>query len=78
MINIEKRTLISKLLEKGLFDGNFHDCEVLPFHIIHKSLGENFLFYSNLQVNKKLIKNFPTYYRQIINTWKSKFSCQHW
>ena len=30
----------------------------------------------NLKVNKKLTKNFPKYYREIINTWGSKFPCQ--
>ena len=34
------------------------------------------MFYSNLKVNKKLTKSFPKYYRGIINTWGSKFSCQ--
>ena len=27
-------------------------------------------------MNKELIKNFPKYYRETINTWGSKFSCQ--
>ena len=34
------------------------------------------MFHSNLKVNKKLIKSFPKYYREIINTWGNKFSCQ--
>ena len=34
------------------------------------------MFHSNLKVNKKLTKSFPKYYREIINTWGSKFSCQ--
>ena len=61
---------------KRLFDGNFHDWKILPFHIIHKSLGKKFVFQSNVQINKKLIKNFSKYYREIINTWYSKFSCK--
>ena len=62
---------------KRLFDENFHHWEILALHIIHNnSLGKKFIFHSNLQVNKKLTKNFPKYYRKIINTWGSKFSCQ--
>ena len=34
------------------------------------------MFLSNLKVNKKLTKTFPKYYREIINTRDSKFSCQ--
>ena len=61
---------------KRLFDENFHDWKILPLPIIHKSLGKKFVFHSNLKVNKKLTKSFPKYYREIINTWGSKFSCQ--
>ena len=60
---------------KRLFKGNFHDWKILPLHIIYKSLGKKFVFYSNLQINKKLTKNFPKYYKET-NTWGSKFSCQ--
>ena len=61
---------------KRLFDKNFHDWKILPLHIIHKSLGKKFVFHSNLKVNKKLTKSFPKYYKEIINNWGSKFSCQ--
>ena len=68
-------SLQSSWIER-LFDENFHDWKILPLHIIHKSLGKKFVFHSNLKVNKKLIKSFPKYYREIINTWGNKFSCQ--
>ena len=38
---------------KRLFDENFYDWKILPFHIIHKSLGKKFVFHSNSKVNKK-------------------------
>ena len=60
---------------KRLFDKNFHDWKILSLHIMHKSLGKKFRFYSNLKVNKKLTKSFPKYCREISNTWGSKFSC---
>ena len=34
------------------------------------------MFHSNIKVNKNLTKSFPKYYREIINTWGGKFSCQ--
>ena len=40
---------------------------LFEFHIIQKSLGKNFVFHSNLQVNQNLTKNFAKYYRDIIN-----------
>ena len=47
------------------------------FHfILHKLLGKMQVLHSNLKVNKKLKKSFPKYYREIINTSVSKFSCQ--
>ena len=76
-VNIASKisSLQSSCIEK-LFDENFHDWKIIPLHIIHKSLGKKFVFHSNFKVNKKLIKSFPKYYREIINTWGSKFSCQ--
>ena len=61
---------------KRLLDENFYDWKILPLHIIHKSLGKKFVFHSNLKVNEKLTKSFPKYYREIISTWGSKYSCQ--
>ena len=61
---------------KKLFNGNFHDLKIIPLHIIHKSLRKKSVFHSNSKVNKKLTKSFPKYYREVINTWGSKFLCQ--
>ena len=58
---------------KRLFDRHFHDCKMLPLDIIHESLGKKFVLNSNLPLNKRLTKNFPKYYREIINTWSGKF-----
>ena len=77
--NVNIATKISSLQSswiKKLFYENFHDWKIIPLHIIHKSLGKKFVFHSNLKVNKKLTKSFPKYYREIINAWGSKFSCQ--
>ena len=53
--NVNIATNISSLQVswiKRLFDENFHDWKILPFHIIYKSLGKKFVFHSNLKVNK--------------------------
>ena len=34
------------------------------------------MFHSILKVKIKLLKSSPKYYREIINTWGSKFLCQ--
>ena len=60
---------------KILSDENFHDWKILPLHIIHISLGKNFVFHSNLKINEKLTKSFPKYYREVISTSGSKFPC---
>ena len=62
---------------KRSFDENFHDWKILPLHIIHKSLGKKFVFYSN-KIRKKLTKNFPKYYRKIIDTWAVSSHGKYW
>ena len=60
-LNVNIAAKISSLQSswiKKLFDENCHDCKILPFHIIHKSLGKKFVFHSNLKVNKNLTKVF--------------------
>ena len=76
-VNISaKISILQSSWIQRLFNENFHDWKILPLHIIHKSLGKKFVFHSNLKLNKKLTKSFPKYYREIINTWGSKSSCQ--
>ena len=75
-VNIAVISSLQSSWIKRLFDENFHDGKILALHIIHNSLRKKFVFHSNLKVNKELTKNFPKYYREVINTWGSKLSCQ--
>ena len=76
--NVKIAAEISRLQSswiRRLFDEKSHVWKMPTLHIIHKSLGKKFALHSNLKVNQKLIKNFPKYYKKVINTWNNKFSC---
>ena len=75
-VNIAAKISSQSSWIKRLSDENLYDWKILPLHIIHKLLGKKFVFHSNLKVNTKLTKSFPKYYREIVNTWRSKLSCQ--
>ena len=76
-INNNYKNGLQRSCIKRLFNETFHDWKILPTHIIHKPLVNKFVFHSNLQINRKLTKNLSKYYRDIINTWGSKLSCQN-
>ena len=42
--------------------------------MIRKKLGKNFIFHSNLSINPNKIKEFPTYYQDILIKWEKHFS----
>ena len=42
--------------------------------MIRKKLGKNFIFHSNLSINPNKIKEFPTYYQNILIKWEIFFS----
>ena len=42
--------------------------------MIRKKLGKNFIFLSNLSINLNKIKEFPTYYQDIVIKWEKHFS----
>ena len=42
--------------------------------MIRKKLGKNFIFHSNLSINPNKIKEFPTYYQDILIKWEKNFS----
>ena len=60
------RSLQTSWLKRLLVE-NFHDWKILPLHINHKSLGKS-LYFIQLTRSKKLTKNLPKYYTEIINT----------
>ena len=47
---------------KRLYDDSFYEWKIIPLHLISKTLGQSFIFHSNLSFKKKLIKSFPSFY----------------
>ena len=46
----------------------------MPLHLISRTFGILFIFHSNLSFEKKLIKSFPSFYKEILLNWKTFFS----
>ena len=42
--------------------------------MVRKKLGKNFIFHSNLSIIPNKIKEFPTYYQDILIKWGKHFS----
>ena len=59
---------------KRLYDSTTHCWKLIPAFLIRKKLGKNFIFHSNLSINPNKIKEFPTYYQDILIKWGKKFS----
>ena len=59
---------------KRLYDDSFHEWKIIPLHLISKIFGNSFIFHSNLSFKKKLIKSFPSFYKEILLNWKTFFS----
>ena len=41
---------------KRLYDDSFYEWKIIPLHLISKTFGKSFIFYSNLSFKNKLIK----------------------
>ena len=59
---------------KRLYDDSFHEWKMLPLHLISKTFAKSFIFHSNLSFKKKLIKSFPSFYKEILLNMKTFFS----
>ena len=59
---------------KRLYDDSFHEWKIIPLHLISRTFGKSFIFHSNLSFKKKLIKSFPSFYKEILLNWKTFFS----
>ena len=59
---------------KRLYDTTTHCWKIIPAFLIRKKLGKNFIFHSNLSINPNKIKEFPTYYQDILIKWEKNFS----
>ena len=59
---------------KRLYDTTTHCWKIIPAFLIRKKLGKNFIFHSNLSINPNKIKEFPTYYQDILIKLEKHFS----
>ena len=66
-------SVFSVLGWKKLYDDCFHEWKIIPLHLLNKYLGPSFKFDSNLHFESKLLKDFPSFYKQILMNWKKYF-----
>ena len=59
---------------KKLYDQNSHDWKLIPMHFINNAFGKNFIFHSNLSFKTSVLHQFPTFYTNILQSWKRNFS----
>ena len=60
---------------KRLYHSITHNLKLLPLHVITQKLRKHFLFYSDLSVGPKKIRQFPKYYQEIFGSkWSSNLS----
>ena len=70
----EKIISLQCLWIKRLYDDSFHEWKVISRHLISKTFGKSFIFHSNLSFKKKVIKSFPSVFKEILLNWKTFFS----
>ena len=58
---------------KKLYDYCFHEWKLIPLHLLIKCFGPSFKFHSNIHFESKLLKKFPSFYKQILMNWKKYF-----
>ena len=58
---------------KRLYDDSFHEWKIISLYLISKPFDKSFIFNSNLPCKKKLIKSFPSFYKEILINWKTFF-----
>ena len=49
---------------KKLCDDCFHEWKIIPLDLLNKYFGPSFKFHSNLHFESKLLKDFPSFYKQ--------------
>ena len=59
---------------KRLYDTTTHCWKITPTLLIRNKLGKICIFHSNLSINPNKIKEFPTYYHDILIKWEKHFS----
>ena len=58
---------------KRLYNDCFHKWKIIPLHLLDKYFGPSFKFHSNLHFESKLLKDFPSFSRQMLMNCKKYF-----
>ena len=45
----------------------------IPLYLLSKYFGPSFKFHSKLHFERKLLKDFPSFYKQMLMNWKKYF-----
>ena len=60
---------------KKLYDVCFHEWKIIHLHLLNKYFGPSFKFHSNPHFESKVLKDFPSFYEQMLMNWKKIFHC---
>ena len=60
---------------RRLYNNYFHECKVIPLHLITMSFGSKFKFHFNIFLKKATLKKnfYRSPYRDIFINWKTHF-----
>ena len=58
---------------KRLYDTTTHCRKIIPAFLFKRKLGKIFFFLLNLSINLNKIKEFPTYYQDMLIKWEKHF-----
>ena len=61
-------------MDKKIYDDPFHERKTIALHFISESFWQIFYFPFINEIKKKLIKSFPSFYKEILLNWKTFFS----
>ena len=53
-----------------LFDHKEHQWKIIPRYLLGKNYGDINVFYPHFSPNKETLSSLPTFYRNILSTWK--------
>ena len=59
---------------KKRHDQNSHDWKLIPMHFTNNAFRKHFIFHLNLSFKTSVLHHFPTFYVNILPSWKRNFS----
>ena len=62
---------------KKLYDDCFHEWKIIHLYLLNIYFDPSFKFHSNLHFESELLKDFPSFYKQILMNWKKCFIASH-